>query len=81
MKVHILHRVNLTSYNRYGKPITMDEYKEKFFSSDDGAPRAAVKRLTAQIEQQLTEITINAPDWLVAPCHPTLSLKLTLSYL
>ncbi|KAK7677512.1 hypothetical protein QCA50_019518 [Cerrena zonata] len=41
----------------------MDEYREKFFSSDEGAPRAAVKRLTAQIEKQLTEVTINAPDW------------------
>ncbi|CAL1705924.1 unnamed protein product [Somion occarium] len=47
----------------YGKPITMDEYKAEFLSPDEGAPRTAVKRLTAQIERQLTETTINAPDW------------------
>ncbi|KAI0784612.1 hypothetical protein C8Q75DRAFT_699868, partial [Abortiporus biennis] len=47
----------------FGPPITMDPYKEQFFSGEEGAPRAAVKRLTAQIEQELTEATINAPDW------------------
>ncbi|KAI0075672.1 hypothetical protein K474DRAFT_1624234 [Panus rudis PR-1116 ss-1] len=47
----------------YGKPITMDHFKEEFFSTAEGAPRNAVKRLTAQIEKQLTETTINAPDW------------------
>ncbi|KAH8077503.1 glycerol-3-phosphate-acyltransferase [Cristinia sonorae] len=47
----------------FGKPITMDQYKEEFMSSDEKAPRAAVKRLTAQIEKGLIESTINAPDW------------------
>ena len=35
----------LTAF-RFGKPITMDAYKEEFCSSSEGAPRAAVKRLT-----------------------------------
>lgn len=44
----------------------MDEYKEQFLSNAEGsAARAAVKRLTRAIEQQLRviETTINAPDW------------------
>ncbi|KAG6842077.1 hypothetical protein C0991_002731 [Blastosporella zonata] len=47
----------------YGQPITMDAYKEQFFSDVEGAPRAAVKRLTRAIESELLEATINAPDW------------------
>lgn len=43
----------------------MDAYKEQFFSDVEGAPRAAVKRLTRAIETELLEATINAPDWLV----------------
>lgn len=34
-------------------------------SGEEGAPRAAVKRLTAVIERELTQSTINAPDWSV----------------
>ncbi|KAI0355696.1 glycerol-3-phosphate-acyltransferase [Trametes cingulata] len=47
----------------FGQPIKMDEYIEQFLSEQEGAPRAAVKRLTAAIERELTEATINAPDW------------------
>ncbi|KAJ3570953.1 hypothetical protein NP233_g4059 [Leucocoprinus birnbaumii] len=47
----------------FGRPIKMDPYKEQFFSSEEGAPRAAVKRLTQAIEQELIEASINAPDW------------------
>ncbi len=43
----------------------MEDYMEQFMSGEDGAPRAAVKRLTAAIERELTQSTINAPDWLV----------------
>lgn len=43
----------------------MDPFKEQFFSSQEGAPRAAVKRLTQTIEKELIEATINAPDWCV----------------
>lgn len=49
--------------NRFGNPITMDAYKRQFFSDVDGEPRAAVKRLTRQIEKELLETSINAPDW------------------
>lgn len=38
---------------------------EEFLSQEDGVPRAAVKRLTAAIERELTQATINAPDWSV----------------
>ncbi|KAF8070166.1 glycerol-3-phosphate-acyltransferase [Lyophyllum atratum] len=47
----------------FGQPITLDSYKEQFFSSEEGAPRAAVKRLTRAIESELVEATVNAPDW------------------
>jgi len=52
--------------SRFGKPITMDPYKELFFSDAEGAPRAAAKRLTHTIEQSLMQATVNAPDWCVA---------------
>ena len=41
----------------------MQDYMDQFMSGEEGAPRAAVKRLTAAIEQELTQTTINAPDW------------------
>ena len=43
----------------------MEPFKEQFCSSEEGAPRAAVKRLTQAIKEQLIEATINAPDWWV----------------
>lgn len=43
----------------------MDEYKEQFFSTVEGEPRAAVKRLTRAVEAALVETTINSPDWYV----------------
>lgn len=51
--------------NRFGRPIKMDPFKEQFFSSQEGAARAAVKRLTKAIEEELTEATVNAPNWCV----------------
>jgi hypothetical protein len=45
----------------------MDEYEKQFMEETEGAARAAVKRLTAKIYSELTEATINAPDW----CVPT----------
>ncbi|RDB16781.1 Glycerol-3-phosphate O-acyltransferase 2 [Hypsizygus marmoreus] len=47
----------------FGQPITLDPYKEQFFSDVEGAPRAAVKRLTRTIEGELVKATVNAPDW------------------
>lgn len=41
----------------------MEDYMDQFLSDAEGAHRAAVKRLTATIERELTEATINAPDW------------------
>lgn len=49
--------------NRFGRPITMDAYKDEFMSGIEGARRAAIKRLTHTIESELVEATINAPDW------------------
>ncbi|KAI0684811.1 glycerol-3-phosphate-acyltransferase [Cytidiella melzeri] len=47
----------------YCKSISMDEYIEQYMSGNEGADRAAAKRLTARIERELIETTINAPDW------------------
>ncbi|KAJ7782487.1 hypothetical protein DFH07DRAFT_935585 [Mycena maculata] len=47
----------------YGRAITMDPYIEQFSSEVEGAPRAAVKRLSAAIESSLVSATINGPDW------------------
>ncbi|TBU25160.1 glycerol-3-phosphate-acyltransferase [Dichomitus squalens] len=47
----------------FGQPIRMEGYLEQFMSGEEGAPRAAAKRLTAAIEKELTQLTINAPDW------------------
>lgn len=52
----------------------MDEYKQQFFSEEEGASRAAVKRLSRTIETELVEATINAPDWFVHLDRPTSSL-------
>ncbi|TFK44667.1 glycerol-3-phosphate-acyltransferase [Crucibulum laeve] len=47
----------------FGRPISMDEYQEQFMSSAEGASRAAVKRLSRQIESELVEASVNASDW------------------
>ncbi|KAJ7090944.1 hypothetical protein B0H15DRAFT_930373 [Mycena belliarum] len=47
----------------FGRPITMDSFMEQFCSESDGAPRAAVKRLSHAIESNLVEATVNGPDW------------------
>ncbi|KAJ4490919.1 hypothetical protein J3R30DRAFT_155837 [Lentinula aciculospora] len=47
----------------FGQPISIDPYKEKFFSDIEGAPRAAAKQLSRDIETELTKRTVNAPDW------------------
>ena len=41
----------------------MDPFLDQFLSPEEGAARAAVKRLTATIERELVEATINATDW------------------
>ncbi|KAH9859064.1 glycerol-3-phosphate-acyltransferase [Lenzites betulinus] len=47
----------------FGQPIRMDEFTGQFMSGKEGAARLAVKRLTAVIERELTQLTVNAPDW------------------
>ncbi|KAJ7162194.1 hypothetical protein C8R46DRAFT_1000160 [Mycena filopes] len=47
----------------YGRPITMEPYIDQFMSEEEGAPRAAVKRLSRAIEAGLLGATINGPDW------------------
>jgi len=49
----------------YGKPIVVDDYLSEFLSEDEGAARAAAKRLTRDIENWLIKATVNAPDWFV----------------
>ena len=57
----------------------MDPYLDQFLSPQEGASRAAVKRLTATIEQQLIEATVNAPDWHVHTLS-SFSYPLTVSW-
>ncbi|KAJ7678666.1 glycerol-3-phosphate-acyltransferase [Mycena rosella] len=47
----------------YPRAITMDPYIEQFLSDEEGAPRAAVKRLSHAIESGLVGATVNGPDW------------------
>ncbi|KAF8127762.1 glycerol-3-phosphate-acyltransferase [Mycena galopus ATCC 62051] len=47
----------------FGRPITMDSYIDQFNSEAEGAPRAAVKRLSRAIEAALVGATVNGPDW------------------
>ncbi|KAH7916613.1 hypothetical protein BJ138DRAFT_1139465 [Hygrophoropsis aurantiaca] len=47
----------------FGRPITMDDYKEQYLSGVEGSARSAAKRLTATIERELIDATVNAPDW------------------
>jgi glycerol-3-phosphate O-acyltransferase / dihydroxyacetone phosphate acyltransferase len=55
---------DLQQFNRYSKPITLDEYLDDFFAdTSEGAGRTTVKRVTAKLREQLVQMTINAPDW------------------
>ena len=54
----------------------MQDYLQQFFSEKEGAPRAAVKRLTAQIEKELLQSTVNAPDWCVRKAFCELELDI-----
>lgn len=49
----------------------MDEFREQFMSTVQGEPRSAVKRLTHRIEQEMVELTVNAPDWETLLCAQT----------
>ncbi|KIM43752.1 hypothetical protein M413DRAFT_443659 [Hebeloma cylindrosporum] len=61
---HYLHSDLLNFNLRYGEPIFVDNYADELFEGDaDDAAKAVVKKITAQVEKQLKEMTINAPDW------------------
>ena len=49
--------------HRFGEPISISDYQAQFLDPAPGQARAAVKRLTQRIEEDLTRFTINAPDW------------------
>ena len=71
--------LEFTPESRFGQPIRMHDYMEQFMSEAEGAPRAAVKRLTATIEGELRQLTINAPDWLASVFYSALSTDMNLS--
>ncbi|CAA7257510.1 unnamed protein product [Cyclocybe aegerita] len=49
---------------KYGDPIFVDLYAVELFVGDqDAAEKAVVKKITTEVERQLREMTINAPDW------------------
>lgn len=61
----------------YGKPITMDGYASELLD-DNAEPNAAARsvaaKLTAEIEERLIEMTVNAADWYYALLACTLLL-------
>ena len=50
---------------RFAEPISLKEFEAQFLSDVAGEPRTAVKRLTQRIEEDMTRLSINAPDWFV----------------
>ncbi|KAH8110195.1 hypothetical protein DFH11DRAFT_1514696 [Phellopilus nigrolimitatus] len=51
-------------YVRYGKPIPLESYTDQFILSGNGEDEKEItQRLTAEIEKELVQLTINAPDW------------------
>ena len=63
MKFYLSKHILILRSYRFGRSITMSAYKDEFMSDIEGAPRAAIKRLTRAIESELVEATINSPDW------------------
>lgn len=51
----------------YGTPIHLSDYKSELFSSavqdSDERARSVVKKIMAEVETQLFDMTVNAPDW------------------
>ena len=51
---------------RYCSPVHVDDYAEELFeetADPDAASRNVVKKIMVQVEKQMVENTINAPDW------------------
>lgn len=65
-------------YCRYGTPIDMASYVSAslFDTPDAEAERAVVKTVMKDVEAQLSEMTINAPDWYVFFSLVNSSLKM-----
>ena len=59
------HRRLCQTDRRYGKAITMDDYREDFMRDDEAQRKEAVKRLTRKIGAEVRQMTVNSPDWLV----------------
>ncbi|KAJ3508497.1 hypothetical protein NMY22_g16594 [Coprinellus aureogranulatus] len=58
--------VAVTIHIRYGKPITMDDYKPELLdetAEPNAAAKRVVARLTAELEERLVQMTVNAADW------------------
>jgi 1-acyl-sn-glycerol-3-phosphate acyltransferase len=47
----------------FGKPIDMSAYAAQFLAKEEGAPKAAVKRLTKHVQEEMEKLTVNAEDW------------------
>lgn len=45
--------------NRFGPSISVTPFVEEFLTD----PRSAVKALTKAIQEALTKVTVNSPDW------------------
>ncbi|TEB30908.1 hypothetical protein FA13DRAFT_1764336 [Coprinellus micaceus] len=51
---------------RYGKPITTDDYKAELFDENaesNAAAKSVAAKLTAEVEERLVQMTVNAADW------------------
>ncbi|KAF8962147.1 hypothetical protein BDZ97DRAFT_1826579 [Flammula alnicola] len=59
-KARYLSRISV----KYGEPIFIDSYAGELFEGDpDEASKVVVKKVMTQVEKQLIEMTVNAPDW------------------
>ena len=59
-------RSRLIGFARWGQAIDVDAFVEERLSQDESLnvdSREVIKALTAEIEQQMLKLTINAPDW------------------
>lgn len=49
---------------KYGQPISVDSYANELLTGDpDESSKAVVKKIMQEVEQQLRDMTVNAPDW------------------
>ncbi|KAI0916264.1 hypothetical protein AcV5_003250 [Taiwanofungus camphoratus] len=48
---------------RWGKPIDIMSYAEKYLEGPENDVRAIIRSLSKEIERRLMQVTVNAPDW------------------